>query len=184
VSPTLRIVNVVATAALDRSVNLDAIREHFPHRVIHDPKIYRGRVAYYKSKNMEGKVSIFPSGKMISIGTKSIKKALEELKLVAKALKASLKAKPEIQSMVATADFRTSIDIESFLNRLHEKREFNAIYEPEQFSGAIIRFLIDDKFKATVLLFSSGKLVLAGLTNLELVQKAMNTVKSQLVPLS
>jgi TATA-box binding protein (TBP) (component of TFIID and TFIIIB) len=181
VSPTLRIVNVVATAALDRSVDLDAIREHFPHRVIHDPKIYRGRVAYYKSKNMEGKVTIFSSGKMISIGTKSVEKANKELRFVAKKLSANLITRPKIQSIVATADFKTSIDLENFLSQLQKEKRFHAIYEPEQFPGVIIKFQIDEENQATILLFASGKLVSAGLTSPDLICKAIKVIESQVI---
>ncbi|MBS7611051.1 hypothetical protein KEJ27_02395 [Candidatus Bathyarchaeota archaeon] len=37
--------------------------------------------------------------------------------------------------------------------------KIKAIYEPEQFPGAIIRPRPSEKAKATVLLFSSGKVV-------------------------
>jgi len=70
----ISIVNVVATASLDRRVDLESLRESFPHKVVHDLEIYGGRTAYFKSKKMQGKVSIFSSGKMISVGTKSQKK--------------------------------------------------------------------------------------------------------------
>jgi TATA-box binding protein (TBP) (component of TFIID and TFIIIB) len=182
VGAPFKIVNVVATAAINLHIDLDAIREQFPRQVIHDPKIYGGRVAYYKSKNMEGKVSIFPTGKMISVGTKSIERAVKELRFVAKKLKARVIAKPKIQSIVATANFKTSIDLENFLNRLQKERQFHAIYEPEQFPGAIIKFSINEESKATILLFASGKLVSAGLTNLELIRKAINTIESKLAP--
>jgi TATA-box binding protein (TBP) (component of TFIID and TFIIIB) len=175
-----KVVNVVATAALDCSIDLDSLRERFPRRVIHNPEIYGGRVAYFKSKNMEGKVSIFPTGKMISIGTKSVEKARRELNFVAKNLNASLKTKPKIQSIVATADFETSIDLESFLSNIQREKSFHAIYEPEQFPGAIIKFPINDESEATILLFSSGKLVSAGLTTLELIRKAIDTIESKL----
>lgn len=179
---TFKIVNVVATATLDRPMDLESLHVLFPHEVIHDQEIYGGRVAYFKSKNMEGKVSIFQSGRMISIGTKSVEKAIKELKFVAKTLNTSLKTTPEIQSIVATADLRTSIDLESFLLQIQKTKKFHAIYEPEQFPGAIIKFPVNDGSEATILLFASGKLVSAGLTNLELIRKAINTVESKLAP--
>jgi len=113
---------------------------------------------------MEGKVSIFPSGKMISIGTKSVDKAIKELKFVAKTLNTSLKTTPKIQSIVATADLSASIDLQSFLNQIQKEKQFHAIYEPEQFPEAIKKFEVVQGTTATVLLFSSGKLVRVGLT--------------------
>jgi len=180
VDVAFRIVNVVATAALDRCMDLESLHEMFPREVIHDQEIYGGRVAYFKSKSMEGKVSIFPSGKMISIGTKSVKKATIELKLVAKTLKASLKANPKIQSIVATADLKTSIDLENFLSQIRNEKKFRAIYEPEQFPGAIVKFPVLEGFEATVLLFASGKIVCVGLTAYNLIEKALQLILPKL----
>jgi TATA-box binding protein (TBP) (component of TFIID and TFIIIB) len=57
------IVNIVATATLDKPVDLELLRQQLPKHVIWDQDIYGGRVAYYKTEEMEGKVSIFWSGK-------------------------------------------------------------------------------------------------------------------------
>jgi len=65
------IVNVVATAALNQRLDLDELGKF--REILHDPSIYGGRAAYFKSPNMKGKVSIFASGKMISVGTKNVK---------------------------------------------------------------------------------------------------------------
>jgi len=181
VGVTFKIVNVVATAVLDRRMDLESVHELFPHEVIHDREIYGGRTAYFKSKNMEGKVSIFPSGKMISIGTKSVEKAMQELKFVAKTLNTNLKTKPEIQNIVATADLKTSIDLESFLSQIQKEKQFHAIYEPEQFPGAIIKFPVVKGSEATILLFSSGKLVCLGLTRYGYIQEAVELLASRLM---
>lgn len=155
-----RIVNVVATAALDRTMDLESLHELFSHAVIHDQDIYGGRVAYFKSKNMEGKVSIFTSGKMISVGTKSVEKAIRELKLVATTLNARLKTEPKIQNIVATANLGFEVD----LDKVATLNEMKVIYEPEQFPSAIIQLPLHEKeVMASVLLFASGKLVCIGL---------------------
>ena len=71
------IVNVVATAALNQKVDLEEIKKF--NDVFHDSNVYGGRVAYFKTSNMQGKVSIFTSGKMISVGTKHEETAFQEL---------------------------------------------------------------------------------------------------------
>jgi len=71
------IVNVVATAALNQRLDLNELRKF--REILHDSEIYGGRVAYFKSSNMNGKVSIFASGKMISVGTKSEEEAAHKL---------------------------------------------------------------------------------------------------------
>lgn len=164
------IVNVVATAALDCPVDLESFHELFPHEVIHDQEIYGGRTAYFKSKDMKGKVSIFPSGKMISIGTRSVEKAKQELTLVAKTLNAALKTKPKIQNIVATANLGFEVD----LNKIASSKKMKVIYEPDQFLGAIIRLPLNENATvASILLFASGKLVCVGLKDPKDVQTAI-----------
>lgn len=167
-------VNVVATAALNRRVDLESLKESFPHEVVHDPEIYRGRTAYFKSDRMQGKVSIFSSGKMISVGTRSQEKAKQELVLVASHLErkgiAKLKTPAKIQNIVATAD----LGLKPNLDSIERVEGVQVIYEPEQFPGAIIRFTLSEKSKATILLFSSGKIVCVGLKDRKDVDSAIH----------
>lgn len=170
----ISIVNVVATAILDRRVDLELIKELFPHRVIHDPEIYGGRAAYFKSDRMQGKVSIFSSGKMISAGTKSEKRVKDELVLVASYLEeagiAKLETPAKIHNMVATAD----LGFEPKLESIKRVEGAQTIYEPGQFPGAIISFTLSETSKATILLFSSGKIVCVGLKNRVDIDRAIN----------
>lgn len=170
----ISIVNVVATAALDCHVDLESLRELFPHEVVHDAEIYGGRAAYFKSEGMQGKVTIFSSGKKISVGTKSAEKAKRELGLVASFLEdagiAKLKTQTTIQNMVATAD----LGFEPTLGSIEHAEGTHIIYEPEQFPGAIISFALTDKSKATILLFSSGKIVCVGLKDRKDIDNAIH----------
>lgn len=154
------IVNVVATAALNQELDLYELRKF--KEIIHDSDTYGGRVAYFKSSNMEGKVSIFSSGKMISVGTRSEEKAFYELEyvlkfLVERSLVKPIPLQPKIQNIVVTADFGGSLDLEGMSKRC------KTIYEPEQFPGAILK--IEEPYNATVLMFTSGKVVIVGLKN-------------------
>lgn len=51
------IVNVVATASVEQPVDLAEL-ERFKE-IFHDSSVYGGRVAYFKTPEMNGKVSIF-----------------------------------------------------------------------------------------------------------------------------
>jgi TATA-box binding protein (TBP) (component of TFIID and TFIIIB) len=111
---------------------------------------------------MKGKVSIFPSGKMISVGTRSESQAHKELKLAARFLVERGFARPirltfKTQNMVISVNFRKSLSLE----RLSETAK--AIYEPDQFSGAIIRY--EKPHRTSILVFASGKAVITGLKN-------------------
>jgi transcription initiation factor TFIID TATA-box-binding protein len=156
----VNIVNVVATASLNQPMDFEELRRY--GEIFHDSEVYGGRVAYFKSKQMQGKVSIFSSGKMISVGTKSEKQAQKELKtakqfLVEKGLIRKVELAPITQNIVATADFEQTINLEELAQKTR------AIYEPEQFPGAILR--LEKPHKTSILIFASGKTVIAGLKN-------------------
>ena len=155
---SFKVVNVVSTAALSHTVDIESLTQNFPNEVVHDEEIYGGRVAYFTSEVMQGKVTIFPSGKIISVGTRSIEDAVRELNLVAKALKANLNTEPRVRNIVATVDFGEAIDLEEVSDRL------GALYEPEQFPGAILRV---EEPGTTALLFASGKAVILGAREIE-----------------
>jgi len=162
------IVNIVCTATLSHPVKIEYLPQLFPNEAIYDKEIYGGRVAYFKSESMQGKATIFPSGKIISVGTRSIEEAIRELNLVARALKASL-TEPKIRNIVATADLGHIIDLE----QISLIREIASVYEPEQFPGAIIKIPLREENIATILLFASGKLVCVGLKKLEDIKEAI-----------
>ena len=166
---SFRVVNVVATSALDLPVELQSLPKFFPHEAEHDDEIYGGRVAYFKSEAMQGKVAIFSSGKMISVGTRSVEEARRELNLVAEALKANLNTEPRVRNIVATSDLGYKVDLE----RISSMSQIVAVYEPEQFPGAIIKMPLPNDKTASILLFASGKLVCVGLKKLEDIQEAI-----------
>ena len=154
------IVNVVATADLDEKIDLEDLGKL--KEVIHDSMIYGGRVAYFRSPSLKGTVSIFATGKMISVGTKSEAQAIRQLEgakefLVEKRFVKRGILKPKIQNIVVVANFGRNINLEQLATKL------NMIYEPEQFPGGILR--IKEPHRVTVLLFASGKAVLTGLKN-------------------
>ena len=167
-----RIVNVVATGYLDQFMDFEALQKC--KEVLHDSDVYGGRVAYFKTSAMEGKVSIFLSGKMISVGTKSEAQAFKELKLamsflVERSLAKTVDLQLKIQNLVVTADFEASLNLEKFSEKTR------AIYEPEQFPGAILR--LKEPFKATILVFASGKAVITGLKSSTQIEPTIQLLK-------
>jgi transcription initiation factor TFIID TATA-box-binding protein len=171
------IVNVVVTANLCQEVDLLELREF--HGILHDSNIYGGRVAYFKVSNMEGKVSIFTSGKMISVGTRSEKRGFEELQhamnfLVEKGLTKARHLRPQTQNIVVSADIGKVINLEKMAS------ENSVIYEPEQFPAGILR--VEKPHKATILVFSSGKLVLTGLRKSSQIRPVLRTLANIITP--
>jgi len=156
----IKIVNVVTTADLNQRIDLRVIgklkiAEYSSHK-------YGGRVAYLKAPRMRGKVSLFYTGKMISVGTRTPKNAARDLNYIRIILEKEkivkpVTLKPKIRNIVFLVNFGKEIDLES----LTEKH--GLIYEPEQFPGAILK--LEQPHAATILLFASGKAVITGLTD-------------------
>ena len=170
----LRIVNVVATASLKQPIDIVSAGRF--GGFIHDSKKLGGRVTYFKSEEMRGRVAIFPSGKMISVGSVSLKDAIDNFMMAMNALVSNKLAKPTIldatiQNIVATVDFERRIDLE------YLSTKFGAIYEPEQFPAAILRL---ESPKASVLFFESGKTVVLGTQNVKNLNEAVTKISELL----
>jgi len=166
-----RIVNVVATGDLKQVVDLVDVSK-LPY-TIYDAEIYGGRAAYLKTPEMHGKVTIFPSGKLISVGTKSPGEAQKDLEMTVEILAINgliepIKISAKVRNIVGFLNLGSSIDLE----RLAEKE--GGIYEPEQFPGLIMR---NSSPKATFLIFASGKVVIAGCRNIEELKQAAERVQ-------
>lgn len=132
------VVNVVVTTDLKQPIDLEEMTKL--KDIIYDSSKYQGRVAYFKSKKMQGKVIIFFStGKLISVGTTSEKQAKKELELVVKSL---IKAKiieptmtePVVRNVVISIDLGKPVDLVALCDKMQR-----LIYEPEQFPAAIWR---------------------------------------------
>jgi transcription initiation factor TFIID TATA-box-binding protein len=170
------IVNVVATGSLAQHINLHEIAS-LPF-TIHNPEIYSGRAAYLKTPEMNGKTIIFSTGKIISIGTKSPILAAHDLQYTVKYLAKHhliepVTIRPKTRNIVAVTTFTRNLDLENTVDLI------GAMYEPEQFPGAILK---TDKTNATYLIFQSGKIVIAGtksVKELEISVQIINDILSQ-----
>ncbi len=171
-----QIVNVVATTRVDQKVDLTRLGK-FPG-CSYNQRTYNGKVAYVKTPHMSGKVSIFSTGRMISVGTKSEEEAKSDLLFACRLLEKTclVKVKREeihVQNVVALVTTPWKLDLE-----LLALEQPHAIYEPDQFPGAIIRF--EAYPEITVLAFSSGKLIIAGAKSALSVESIANELTTTL----
>lgn len=148
--------------------------------ILHDPEVYGGKAAYFRSPDIGGEVTIFPSGKMISAGTKSETEAFYALDyakefLVEKGFVVPVALQKKIQNIVAVVDLVRNVNLEE-LARSNAKM----IYEPEQFPGAILR--MDELSRVAVLIFASGKVVITGLKDLLLIEPLTRKIEEIILP--
>ena len=168
---TFSVVNLVATAELGQTIDLERLVD--VPGFLYDYEIYH--CAYLKDSKTKGKISIFSSGKMISIGTKSLEGARQDLKYAAQRLADlhlidPVTVKTKVQNMVAVGDTRISFDLELLSQMMH-----NLIYEPEQFPGAF--YWAPELEGAAILLFPSGKIVVSGLKRTGMLRVARKLVE-------
>jgi transcription initiation factor TFIID TATA-box-binding protein len=154
--PSIRIQNIVASAALNQRISLKTIVEKFPHAE-YNPKVFPGLV--FRLKKPKTATLIFETGKMVCTGAKSEKEAIQAVNKVTKELKSHgipIANKPAItiQNIVASAELNGEIDLENVVYKLKK-----VMYEPEQFPGAVYRMA---EPKVVFLIFSAGKLVCVG----------------------
>ena len=168
-----RIVNLVATGDLAQKVSLEDI-SRLPD-TIHDKEIYGGRVAYLKTPKMHGKVNIFPSGKLISVGTKSPEEAQRDLETTVTILEKS----GLIKHVTVEANIRNIVVLlQVNVVGLEELAEaIGAIYEPDQFPAAIYK---PDDLDVSYLIFNSGKIIILGIKSIEEIDIASQKIVATL----
>ena len=150
----ITISNVVCTADLKQSVDIASFNKY--KFLSSNLDLYR--CGYVKDDIMTGRVTVFASGKLISVGTKSPAQAYQELERASKILRnykliKSYTLEPKVQNIVANAFLGRSVSLDKLARTLPR-----SIYEPEQFPGLIYR--IDRSLVA--LIFASGKVVIVG----------------------
>ena len=154
--PIVSIENVVASASVDQSIDLNEVTEKFPDTEYH-PDQFPGLV--FRIKNPRTATLIFRTGKMVCTGGKSEEMAVKAVRTVVQKLrKGGIKIKKdaliEVQNIVAAINLGGKIHLEKAARTLPR-----SMYEPEQFPGLIHRMLDP---KTVILLFASGKLVCTG----------------------
>lgn len=172
--PSVRIQNIVASAALNQTIDLKQIVQKFPHAE-YNPHVFPGLV--FRLKKPKTATLIFTTGKMVCTGAKSEKEAIQAVTKVTKELRnhgIPIKNKPviTIQNIVASAELGGEIDLESVVYKLKK-----VMYEPEQFPGAVFRM---DEPKVVFLIFSAGKLVCVGAKKEQEIYTAVDNIQKLL----
>lgn len=166
--PLLRIHNVVTTADIKQTVDITRLNSY--DWGIYDMEFYGGSCGYVKTRDMKGKVTVFLTGKLISVGANSIKDSKNQLKKTIDLLnKNNLISKVEVntkvQNIVATLDIKTTLDIEKLSKQLDY-----SILNKKNFPALIYKTEIGP----TCLIFSSGKIVINGSKSINQLNKVID----------
>jgi len=169
--------NVVASAAFNHPVDLDAVVKAFPH-VEYRPEVFPGLA--FRLKKPKTCTLIFHSGRMVCTGAKSEGEARRAIMKVARELRAAgiiIPGKPEItiQNIVASGSLGGPVDLEGLCERARVGGSL--MYEPEQFPGAMYRM---DSPKVVFLIFSTGRIVCVGAKKEEEIYEGMENLRRRL----
>lgn len=172
----LTIENIVANAKIADSIDINMLAEKDP-----DFKYNQNEFTGLTIKLDEPKTAVLlmPNGKAICTGAKKMEEAETAIKNVANkikraGLKIKAKHKVEMTNIVVSLDLKKELHLASISKGLMLE---NVNYEPEEFPGLIYKM---DDLGAILLLFSSGKIVCAGASNMEDASKAIESMKEKL----
>jgi len=165
------IVNIVISVKVSESFNLDYLANH-----IDDATFGNGPKRWLKMRVGPEKtyVALYRSGKFSIVGLKDLKKVQNSVNLVLSILQKNgvviEQTEIKINNIVLLDKILLAQSLENLTSILDAKK---TSYEPEQFPGLIYR---DTGY--SILLFSSGKLVIAGCKDLDTANKAIEQFKS------
>jgi len=150
----MKIINIVASGDLHQPVPFERLSELPDTNYNYNPDIYHG--AYILLSR--GKATIYRSGKYIIYGLASLDEVdtsyREFLTTLSSLIDPSLASPPEVRNIVGMDDFQLEVPLSRLVVAFRMER---VEYEPEQFPGLIYR-----GEGGTALIFSSGKVILAG----------------------
>ena len=152
----IKISNIVTTADLAQKIDIAKLND-FPWG-IYDGVSYGGSCGYIKTPEMKGRVTVFSTGKMISVGSNDFEDSVNKLNqakfyMFQENLVSNIQLTPRIRNIIATVAFGITLDLVQLAKTIPD-----STYDPEKFAGLIFR--IDDGL--STLIFSSGKVVITG----------------------
>ncbi|WP_342685903.1 MULTISPECIES: hypothetical protein [unclassified Methanoculleus] len=168
----MKLINIVASGDLHQPVPFERLPELPDTNYRYNPENYHG--AYILLSR--GKATIYKSGKYIIYGLTSLDEVdasyREFLTLISPLIDPSLASPPEIRNIVGMDDFQLEVPLSRLVVALKMEQ---VEYEPEQFPGLIYR-----GDTGTALIFSSGKVILAGFKDLSSMETFASRLKAKI----
>jgi transcription initiation factor TFIID TATA-box-binding protein len=174
----IEVVNVVGSGSLSRELDLSVVAGDLGSIADFDPEKYPGM--YIRFPDDSALITVYRTGKFIITGADSIKE-LHDMKeelidiLENKGVVGSEDLEWfQVQNLVCTTVLSGELNLSALAIGLGlEKTE----YEPEQFPGLIYR---NNDLDCVILIFSTGKAVITGSSDLRGAEAAANKLKEKL----
>jgi transcription initiation factor TFIID TATA-box-binding protein len=174
---SLKIENIVVSGSIADAIDLELISDKIPGCVL-NKKRFPGAV--YHMQNPKSAALIFASGRIVITGLvtpEDIPVALQNLLNKLKKAKIPCQDNPQvaIKNIVCSYNLGSPCNLNRIMIGLMDSE--NIEYEPEVFPGLVCR--ITDP-KVVFLLFSSGKTIITGGTNMDDVKRGVEILKKKL----
>ena len=177
--PEIEIANVVGMITYQQELDLAALAETFEERKEVTSVTYEPADNHWLQTRFapdDTYVAFYRSGRCSIAGGESIEHFETVVKQVNEVMRDLLEYEyepaVEVSNIVATTDLGSPISLEALMLELGMER---TEYEPEQFPALMHR---DSEY--VVLVFSSGKLLCTGLTDMQSVSEAIETMSSRI----
>ena len=172
----VKVENIVASTAFADKLDLEAIMRSV-EGAEYEPEQFPGLV--YKLSDPKTATLLFKSGKANCTGAKNIEDVHKSLDIIAETLRklgvnVYKNFEVTVQNMVAVGDLRGEVNLVKAAISLGLG---NVEYEPEQFPGLIYKL---KEPKVTLLIFNTGKVVVAGSRSTEDISEAMAILSKEL----
>jgi transcription initiation factor TFIID TATA-box-binding protein len=170
----IKITNVVASAALQGSVDLNAVVAAYPCAE-HRPKQFPGVVL--RLQRPKAVILLFHTGKLVCTGATSTEQAHKAIHHIVQQLHTNQIIRQHvvsiaIQNVVATGSVGGKVDLEKAAFLLER-----TLYEPEQFPGLIYRMEVP---RVVMLIYVTGRFVCVGAKEEQEIHDALQQVQQQL----
>lgn len=169
--------NIVASTKLGEDFDLNKIKARLEGAEYNKVR-FPGLV--YRIEDPKACFLIFTSGKVVCTGLKNIENVHTAIINLINTLKSigceKIDHEPEIhiQNIVASADLKTNLNLNAVVMAFGME---NVEYEPEVFPGLVYRIEVP---KVVMLIFSSGKVVIAGGKVTEDCEEALRILRKEL----
>jgi len=168
--------NIIGYTKIADELDIQKIAEKAPG-FMYDPNEFLGLTIKLNAPNVA--ILLFPDGRAICTGAKnmddvdfSIKEVVNKLKRIG--IKTKSKTDIEIQNIIASFDLGKELNLSSISKTLMLE---NTSIEPDKFPGLVYKM---DDLGATLLIFSSGKIVCTGVKKVEDASKAIEILKEKI----
>lgn len=169
-----KVTNVVASAILKGSIDLDAVVVAYPDAE-YRPERFPGVVL--RLQRPKSVILLFHTGKLVCTGATSTKLAQKAIHYIVQQLQRNeiinqLDVSITIQNVVATGSVGGKVDLEKTAFLLER-----TLYEPEQFPGLIYRM---EAPHVVMLIYVTGRIICVGAKKEQEIQEALHQLHQQL----